>query len=480
VQKFRQDNYANTLQSIVQADPNLNKTIQSYYDGDVKDGTALKDALASKDASGNTLSPEDALASFMQTANTLNLGLGSGGNPKDSQIDFQGIAQKSGQQDALQQAYESDILSGNELSDAIKNGTDMTTAIENFQADAANFGAVLPGDYIAQNADKLQQTFADTVTNGTLDNATSDDITTAFLDSNGNVDTNKLTDAINQAIQSDPDLGKDSNGEPLSVSQVVSTLSGIINENRNTVKLQDSLNKYAKAAGIDGPPKPSGGAADAYNRGVLHLMSAALTGGVLAAKEAGSSSNSQGYVDATRLGAGMQISGALLESGTKYLKDTGNNIFSDSQLKTIENSGKALGGIGGAIGGALGIFSGVESIKDGDTAGGALGITNGITSLLSGVSSAVEGGINLTGVGGAEAAAAAGAIGGALGIAGGIIGALSAVAIGLYEGIAAAVKNVQFTNQFVDDAGKLGITGGNEPSNFPDPNTAPSDNSPPP
>jgi hypothetical protein len=480
VQKFRQDNYANTLQSIVQADPNLNKAIQSYYDGDVKDGTALKDALASKDASGNTLSPEDALASFMQTANTLNLGLGSGGNPKDSQIDFQGIAQKSGQQDALQQAYESDILSGNELSDAIKNGTDMTTAIENFQADAANFGAVLPGDYIAQNADKLQQTFADTVTNGTLDNATSDDITTAFLDSNGNVDTNKLTDAINQAIQSDPDLGKDSNGEPLSVSQVVSTLSGIINENRNTVKLQDSLNKYAKAAGIDGPPKPSGGAADAYNRGVLHLMSAALTGGVLAAKEAGSSSNSQGYVDATRLGAGMQISGALLESGTKYLKDTGNNIFSDSQLKTIENSGKALGGIGGAIGGALGIFSGVESIKDGDTAGGALGITNGITSLLSGVSSAVEGGINLTGVGGAEAAAAAGAIGGALGIAGGIIGALSAVAIGLYEGIAAAVKNVQFTNQFVDDAGKLGITGGNEPSNFPDPNTAPSDNSPPP
>ncbi len=480
VQKFRQDNYGKTLQSIAQADPNLNKALQGYFNDDVQNGDALKAALGSKDSDGSTVSAEDGLSGFMQTANTLNLALGANGQ-NNKTLDFQSIAKSSGQQDALTQAYEKDIVSGQNLKDAIANGTNMTSAIEDFTVDAANFGAVLPADEVTKNADTLQQNFSDTVVDGALGNATAEDIDSAFV-TDGKVDTAKLTDAVNQAIKSDPDLGKSSDGQTLSVSQVVSAMAGIINEARGTTKLQDALQKYAKAIEQPetGPGSPSGTTANAYNSGLLHLVAAGLTGGVLAAKDKTSSGDGAGYVDATQLGASMQITGALMESGSKYLKSTKSELLSESQLKTLENSGKVMGGTGGVLSGALGIFSGVQSLKDGDTASGAYGIANGVTSLLGGVSSAVEGGLGLTGIGGDTAAAVAATASSALGIAGGVVGALGAVAVGLYEGISAAVKNVQFTNQFVDDAHKLGITGGDEPSNDPDPNTAPSDNSPPP
>lgn len=99
-------------------------------------------------------------------------------------------------------------------------------------------------------------------------------------------------------------------------------------------------------------------------------------------------------------------------------------------------------------------------------------ITNGITSLLSGVASTVEGGVTLSGAGGADAAALAGTVSGALGIASGIVGALSGVALAFYEAISSAIHGVQFTHQFEADANKLGVTGGDEESNDPDPNTA--------
>lgn len=145
VKKFYKDHYPRALQSIAQADPKLKQALSGYYEGAVKDGSALKNALTSKDSSGKTPSVESGLAGFLQTAHVLNLALGADGNKKDKKIHFQGIVQKSGEQKTLEKAYQSDIVSAKRLKHVLDHGRNVTSAVTGFMTDVANFGAALPG-----------------------------------------------------------------------------------------------------------------------------------------------------------------------------------------------------------------------------------------------------------------------------------------------------------------------------------------------
>ncbi len=477
VQKFKSDHFGGDLQNLVSMDPSLHGGVQSYYNGDLQSGKALTDALGTKDGNGQKVSAEQGLQSFVQTANTLSLALGTsdtlGGDSKPLPgLDLQAIAQKSGQQGALQDAYTNDILSGNELKQALDGGTDTGTAVQQFEADAADFGTTLPTQYVADSAQKLQQTFSDTLSDGLERNATTGDVNTAFEDKDGNLDTAKLNDAISQAIAADPAFATDSKGDKVKPDQIVSAVNSIFADVRNGTKLQDAIAKLAKAQNAEDPAfkSPSGIATDAYNKGLMHAVGAVFNAGVMAAKTAEGAGKGSPTVTASALGSGFQAIGGALEAGTKYAKSANITPFTPDDLKGIEGAGKAMGGAGGIVGGAVGIFSGVQSLKDGDKAGGGVGLADGITGAWSGVSSLVEGGVGVAdavlGSIGVDTAALA-ATSATLGIVGGVTALLGTVGLGIYGMVEGAKRVDDFMGQITPELNQYGITGGSVASNDP-------------
>ncbi|UDL94588.1 hypothetical protein LGH83_19170 [Lichenihabitans sp. PAMC28606] len=455
VQKFISDNQTTSLQTIVDSDPDLKGTMQTFYDGNLQNGQGLTDALAAKGSDGKPLSTENGLQAFIGEAGVFSKALGTDGKATTG-LDLQQIAQKSGQQDKLQQAYETDILSGKELSDSIASGTDIGTAVRQYTSDAAAFGSTLPTQYVADNAAKLQQTFSDTLTTSLFGSTTQTELNTAFADASGNLDTAKLNDVMTQVVAQNPDAFKDSAGNAIPPDKIVSAFGSVFNEVRQGAKLQDALAKLSDT-------KATGPLADAYNKGLLHGVSALFSAGALAAK--GVEGGSSPTVPAALIAGSFQVMGGLMEAGSKYAKSTGAlpNILDSDALKVIEGAGKAIGGAGGIIAGALGIFSGVQSLKNGDQVGGGIGIAGGITGTWSGVLGLLEGGIALGdtfGIAiGADAAALA-ATSATLGIIGAGVGILGLLGLGIYALVEQSKHTFAFTDQTAADLNQWGITGG--------------------
>lgn len=472
VQKFRSDNYAKSLQAVAGSDPSFHGVLQTYYNGDVQSGKALTDALDAKDGDGHKVSAEDGLGSYVQTATTLSLALGSDGKAVPP-VDIQAAAEKSGQQGALQEAYTNDILSGKQLGDAIDNGTDVGTAVQQFEIDAANFGAALPTQFVADNAQKLQQTFSDTLSNAMERNATPADLKTAFADKDGNFDTAKVTDAVNQAIAADPSFATASDGTKVKPDQIVSAVNSVVTDVRNGVKLPDALAKRSSTI-----QAPSGALADSYRAGLLHAVGAVFNAGVLAAKIAESGGKASPTVTASALGSGFQAVGGLMEAGSKYALSKNNPDLSTERLKGFEGAGKALGGAGSIIGGAIGIFSGVQALKEGDKAVGGVSIGTGITGAWSGVASLVEGGAGVADAAalaniGTEGLAALAATSATLGVVGGVATLLGVVGLGIYGVVEGAKRTSEFTDQVEPQLQQYGITGGDGVSNNAPPDPLP-------
>lgn len=495
VQKLRADHFGGDLQNLVASDPSLHGAIQSYYNGDIQSGKALNDALGAKDGNGQPISVEQGLQAFMQTATTLDLAMGSkdarGMEAKPLQgLDLQKIIEKSGKQDALKDAYTNDILSGDALKDAIDKGTDVGSAVQQFQLDAANFGAVLPTQYVADNAGTLQRNFSDQLSNGIEGNATKEDLDTAFAGKDGKIDTQKLTDALDQAMKADPSFGSDGQGNQFKPSQIMAAVNSVVTDVRNGVKLQDALAKLSKATADDWNNQPmpvwrqeaklsppSGAAAEAYKKGFMHAVGAVVNGGILIAKSVETGGKATPQASASILGSSFQMFGGALEAGSKYATAEKVGPLSKDALKTIESAGKTIGGAGSIIGGALGIFSGVQSLQAGDKANGGASLATGITGSWSGVSSLIEGGVGLAdaalGSIGADSAALA-ATSATLGIVGGVTTLLAFTGLGIYGLVEGAERVNDYTDKLKPELQQFGITGGTAPSSNP-----PHDNAPP-
>lgn len=135
----------------------------------------------------------------------------------------------------------------------------------------------------------------------------------------------------------------------------------MLNDVRQGVKLQDALSKLTPST----VPAPSGVAADAYNAGILHFVSAAFNTGIFAGKTSESAGTGNPAAAASAVGSGLQAVGQLMEGSSKYGKNVAGvssplspTPVSDSSLKQLESSGKALGGAGGIISGAVGLSTG--------------------------------------------------------------------------------------------------------------------------
>lgn len=161
--------------------------------------------------------------------------------------------------------------------------------------------------------------------------------------------------------------------------------------NRQGQKISDVLPKAVDGLKLN--------ASDAYKQGLLHIGSALLAGGVLAARSA-TGGNSPAD-NAGRVAAGMQFAGLITEGGTKYAKEagygmtwkptpidpnkpqgigdfpTGKMVQNTDGLNRLGNLGKIVGGAGSFIGGVFGLISGVNSAFAGDKVNAGFSLTSG-------------------------------------------------------------------------------------------------------
>jgi trimeric autotransporter adhesin len=437
----------------------------------------LTNDLKAKDSKGNPVTAATGLETFMQQASFYDEAMGQNGkalgimNPQSNGGPslVQQVVQQSGQEQNLENVYMDQVVNGNLLNNEIAGGTDLGSAIADYSKAAAAFGTALDPTFVQQNLGTLRQNFLNNVSDAIFNSATPSDLATAFGDSKNNFDPNKATQILQQMQQQDPALFQTCDGQTLTPDKIVNEAKQIYDLVRNGTKVQDAFSKVRSSV-----TAPTGPVADAYKSGTLHLLSALMGGGVLAAKAAEGAGSPT--ADASLAASTAQMVGTLTEGVAKWGGSASQTLWTQpgldspgvpqsvkDTLKNIESQGKVLGGLGGALSGALGIVAGVGDLKDGNVAAGAVNIGSGVAGALGGVASATEGGAALLSQAGLISSGivdsiAAGSA--ALGLFGTVVGVLGALGFEIWQIVEAAENNSKFTGQVLPVLQQYGLTGG--------------------
>lgn len=468
VKTFLSQNQASGMRDIVNSDPAIKHELQAYQDGQINSGNVLNTALNTKGADGKPLSLMDALSLAGTDATLTDLALGG-----DGHVDLSVIAQKSGKSGDIEQFFKDHILNGKDLEDAlVQPNADPMTAIGQYAAHAELLKEFLGDKVSAQDSSTVQQYVNQAVSDSLVNGANDDVLKGAFGDANGNFDEAKTTAIIEKAMADDPEMFKDATGAQIKPQDVISLIRSMWDVNRQGQKISDVLPKAVDGLKLN--------ASDSYKQGLLHIGSALLAGGVLAARSA-TGGNSPAD-NAGRVAAGMQFAGLITEGGTKYAKEagygmtwkptpidpnkpqgigdfpTGKMVQNTDGLNRLGNLGKIVGGSGSFIGGVFGLISGVNSAFAGDKLNAGFSLTSGALGTGAAVASIIEGGAGLFGI--ADAAAIAGTFAGVLGWATAGLGIVTSFVFPIIEVVKREKQQDAFFGNLVPTLDKYGLTGG--------------------
>ena len=490
VQAYLGQTLPGAQQAIMNSDGRVQTASQNFFNTSIKTGDALNDDLKQTDSKGNPVTPSVALQSFTQQTTFYDGALGSGGktmglldpsnNGGPSQLnDF---VKASGQEGSLQSYYINNIENTKLLTDAIGGGTEIATATSQFTTAAATFATALDPTFISNNAQQTQNNFVDNTTGSVLNSATSAQLATMFGDQN------QTSSIVQQLQKSDPSLFTASDGTQIAPDKILSFIRQTTDLVRQGVKVTDAMSKVGFSM-----PTPPGAVTQAYQSGLLHVVSAVLAGGVAAAKGSeGSPSDTAGAV-----AAAAQAFGAFTEGSGKFGGVTAKQNYpagskstalknSLDTWKNVENFGKAIGGFGSAMSGALSVISGIGELKSGDKVAGGLNIGTGTFGAAAGVAGATESGAGLASTAGlvtSDVAESVAAVSSVLGVVGTAVGSLGGLGYLIDQVVKGAQQTNSFDHQTVPTLAQYGIDGGFETSDGgvgDDAPTAPSKQSPPP
>ncbi|MDF0733626.1 type III effector HrpK domain-containing protein [Pseudomonas entomophila] len=455
------------MRDIVNSDPAIKQALQHSQDTRINSGDIINTSLAAKGADGQPVTLPEALSLAGTDATLTDLALGG-----DGKVDLAAIAEKSGKSGDIEQYFREHILNGKDLDDALAKGGDPLAAIGQFGSQAALFSEFLGDRVSPQDASDVQQRINQALSQTLIDGATDDALKDIFGDGSGNFDEAKVTAIIEKAMADDPDMFKDASGTPIRPQDVVSLMRSVWDLNRQGEKISDALPKA-----IDGMKLNVG---EAYKQGLLHIGSALLAGGVLAARS--STGGNSPTDNASRVSAGMQFAGLIIEGGTKYAKEagygmvwkptpidpskpqgigdfpTGKMVQNADGINRLGNLGKIVGGAGSFIGGVLGLISGVNSAFAGDKVNAGFSLTTGALGTGAAITSIIEGGAGLFGL--ADVGAIAGAFSGVLGWATAGVGLIAGIVFPIIEVAHREKQQDQFFGALKPVVDKYGLDGG--------------------
>ena len=364
------------LQEMIQGDPALNTRAQDTLAG-IKDGSLIHDAATSANIPA-ALDEVNRQASFVQRA--------LGTNGQNLPLDLSTYGTPADQAD-IAKFFNDAVMSGSDLSLALSNGVDPSTAVADFSKEIADFMPFKPWAQLGLTADqamtKMQTATSDTLMDYLLKSPdVKGDMKTAFGDAAGNLDLTKLTATITNLEAADPGNFTDSSGALVPTTTIVAGIKAI----------WDSVVNGAFApydiATLTFPEFRNQTIEKYLGAGAFHAVGSLLAGTVLGLKSAAGLPQTSAQI-ASLVGSGVSVMGNILSASSRYASSTINDEnptfagLTKNQLRNITIGGEGLLALGGLLSGAYGIMAGVKSLADGDVTGGAFGLAGSTTGIVS-------------------------------------------------------------------------------------------------
>ncbi|MGF1276540.1 type III effector HrpK domain-containing protein [Acetobacter pasteurianus] len=466
VQNFQKTAQSSGLQSLADSDPTLKAQIGQYYTNTELTGDSLSSALSAENSQGDQVSVGSGIQTFVSQAHTVDGLLGKSGSDA---TDLTNILDKSGDKDEVEQAYNNDIVDGSSLTQALQTVSgdgESAQVISNYQDENTALSSVLGDDYTQGHSGQIQTNIDDAVQNEQNDTADLASLLTTFCDANGNASDSKIN-AYVATVQSQNPQAFDA----ATAGSVVKEIKKIVDLVRSGYKINDAIQKIEKASSGEKSSPSLPGQESGYDSGGLHLTSAGLSAGSLAASIVQYAKGAHTATGQAGIAASSaQTLGTTTEGTTKLIKKI-QKARDEEALKKIKSSlnwtevgGKEVGAAGGVASGVLSLISGVKSLKNGDKVDGGLTLTSGSLDTISGIAGGVEGAVSAADAAGASVGVAAGVTGAVAGIASGVTAAVGFV-VGLVELIIQAVEKKKKQHNYYNQLSNLadyGITGSSD------------------
>ncbi|WP_232493558.1 type III effector HrpK domain-containing protein [Novosphingobium kaempferiae] len=421
IQDYMRDATGTEIKNILDGDPGLKSSTQNYFDTHIKNGSEFKNINEIKDSKGNAVGIPAALEAFINQAETLSKGLGL------APPDLRAMITESGQMPAVEQYFKDKIVTGSDFSDMIAKGIDPNIAMMSFGDEIAKFSQVLDPALVESTRDETTRKFGEIANDALLNGVKFEDIKAAYGKEDGTLDEDKIRELFTTMAEQNPELFVGPNGTKITPDQVVAMFRQAFDAIRQGAKVTDAFKKLDFIKDL-----PTNFVQSAYGKGITHLLSGTIMGGVTIARGIKYGNGAKTPADIAGIVTGSTITaGLMIEGGAKayntWLNDVGAQLEAEGRLgpkpgpdtpateqrnayedwrnskaqwaSKVENAGKILGGSSNIVMGIFSIISGAADIKKGNTVVGGVNIAGGGLTLIAGGVSAAEGIMNFFGLG---------------------------------------------------------------------------------
>ncbi|WP_210191852.1 type III effector HrpK domain-containing protein, partial [Rhodomicrobium sp. R_RK_3] len=331
--EYLRANAPKSLQSLINADPQLKAQLQhhydyelsqGYYDYDYSNSGAFNDIFYRRDENGKILSTPDAVREFVADANEIRQALGLPlGSLKD-------IAMKSGHYDDVVAYYETHLKDAQDLQGYLNEGMDANEAAKVYYRDLNAFSRVLgmSDGELSVAGGKAQDLL--------IDKKASETTTTAFYnqfeDGNGNLDEGKLGTFLEGLKDTNPEMFTDALGEQISPDTIIRGIRAVWDTIRHGETTLLALEDLKASLGKDSIDRGEH-ITVMHKQGIMHAGTALLLGTAVGVAAAGKPETAPELLSV--IGGGVSTVSFSLIAGGKYSK------FSHTEIaRNIEDKAK--------------------------------------------------------------------------------------------------------------------------------------------
>lgn len=434
VQKFMDADAGNALTDFVNDNPSLKKALGDIYDKDIANGAMLDKVWNGESDSTRT----ESLAKYFQTGRLFQGALGL----DDTKV-LQDAISNSKHAGELQDFYKGSLVSGDRYKELLKDNTP-EAAMSTYSVEVALYNAALNPDFTKDFDEALQKNFTDITKENIFNDASFDDLKTAFgVDGGEELDDQKVLDLIEEVTKTNPALIADPEGNIPSAPQLLGVFKAqwdILNSGTGALSDLDVLGGDSSAKNI-------------RDKGIMHGVSGLMMAGITIGRgiTAGGPMTDRQKVDIA-IGS-IQTTATLAEGGVKGFKDYLTKAgFGEKALEIPSN----VGLLAGVALSAYSIFDGVKSLRNGDKVNGAINIASGSLGVMSGLVSGVKSGMGLLGL---TVPKLISGLAGGLSIAGSVLSAASVFILAAIQQSEMSSRENDYANLLGSYLQKYGVTG---------------------
>lgn len=402
VEEYGSTAFTTTMQTLLADNPALREQVEAAY-------KAMKDkAVGLEDYVGEGKNTAEGMGAYLQEVQQLNDALGTNGKPLDDNLVIN--IKDSPQFETITKAYEAEVRDPDALTNLVNKYTKEGKSREDAEKLAfAQFNSnMMLYSSFGSPTDEISSVAQENINKYVMGSATVDDLyKSPLIKENGELDEDLLLKSLEDLQKKDPGnfIFKNEDGGVMSPGQIVLAVKGTWDGIRNLGKVNDKIGNVREIPLNQLFDKNGKYQSAIFAKGFMHIGSAVLGAGVIAARMGWSKTNASPAEIAATIGVGIQMVGVSTQ-GFEFTQRPNPKIQWGNILKPgvgvtppmttvkqdLMNAGKTLNGLGGLINGAAGIAMGIQQLRAGNKGAGAVALTLGISNTVTALGPLAEAG----------------------------------------------------------------------------------------